>query len=120
MTSWPPGAAPPELERLAVELALDAADLVAESVAGDRGAMTDSVTTKSTATDLVTDADRRAEARLREQIARARPATPCSVRRAVWAPTNRAAVSHDTGSSAGTGSARVRRGAGSWTPSTAR
>ncbi|WP_375490913.1 inositol monophosphatase family protein [uncultured Jatrophihabitans sp.] len=60
-----------ELEAMCVELATGAARLVADARAGQDGITVDS---KSTATDLVTDVDRRSEAWLLEQLTRLRPA----------------------------------------------
>jgi len=62
----PPSSA--ELEQLAVELATGAADVVR---AGRAGAL--EVSAKSTATDLVTAADRATEQWLRDELARRRP-----------------------------------------------
>src|SRR6185436_14796458 len=64
------GPDPAELLDLAVEIARAAADLVAAARTAGR---TDVVDTKSTATDVVTAADRDAERLIADRLRRARP-----------------------------------------------
>jgi myo-inositol-1(or 4)-monophosphatase len=64
---------PPDLESLAVELAEGAADLVARRRGELAGGQHPGVSSKSTATDLVTDVDRAAERWLVDQLRARRP-----------------------------------------------
>lgn len=68
MTTRRPPPAPAELATLAAETARDAADLVQDRRAGRFGS-----STKTSATDLVTDVDRAAEARIVARLTDARP-----------------------------------------------
>ena len=67
-TGSAPPADPAELTRLAIDLARQAGELAAAAPGGRL-----SVSTKSSATDVVTDADRAVEELLRTELAAARP-----------------------------------------------
>ncbi|MBB5920466.1 myo-inositol-1(or 4)-monophosphatase [Actinoalloteichus hoggarensis] len=68
-----PSASPAELRRIAIEVAGSAAEL-ARSLRGGPSVYSGGVETKSTSTDVVTEADRAAERLLRDELGRRRPA----------------------------------------------
>ncbi|WP_232237678.1 MULTISPECIES: inositol monophosphatase family protein [Actinoalloteichus] len=67
-----PSASPAELRRIAIEVAGNAAEL-ARSLRGGPSVYSGGVETKSTSTDVVTEADRAAERLLRDELALRRP-----------------------------------------------